>query len=79
MDSELTSPLTEYEIMNDTELYNKTWNLSGFTVTLDRNKGDEFIVKEMVISCDRVYGDLSTPGRARCSFDGWFTDEDGTR
>ena len=79
MDSELTSPLTEYEIMNGTELYNKTWNLSGFTMTLDGNKGDEFIVKEMIICCDRVYRDLPTPARTRYSFDGWFTDEDKVR
>ena len=79
MDSELTSPLTEYEITNDTESYVKTCDPPDFTVALDKNKGDEFIVKEMIICCDRVYGEVPKITRAGYSFDGWFTDEDEGR
>ena len=78
-DSELTTPLTEYEITNGTESYVKTCDLPGFTVVLDENKGDEFIVKKMIICCDRIYGDLSKPTRTGYSFDEWFTDEDRGR
>ena len=68
MDSELTSPLTEYETTNNTESYVKTCDPSDFTVALDENKGDEFIVKEMIICCDSIYGDLPTKTRTRYSF-----------
>ena len=75
MDSELTTHLTSFEIANDTELYGKYCG-PNITLTLDVNGGDELTEKEMIIGCDRVYGDLPTPTRTKHTFLGWFTEKD---
>ena len=71
-DDGFTTPLTEYEVTSDTELYGRTCG-HNVTVTLDANGGDELPLKEMTIGCDRVYGDLPTPTRIGYTFLGWFT------
>ena len=71
-DDGLTTPLTEFEVTSETELYGKYCG-PNFTVTLDVNGGDELAVKEMTIDCDRVYGDLPAPTRTEATFLGWFT------
>ena len=77
-DEGLTTPLTEFEVTSETELYGKYFCLN-FTVTLDVNGGDELPLKEMTIGCDRVYGDLPapTPTRTGHTFLGWFTERVG--
>ena len=75
-DDGFTSPLTEYEDTNETELYGKYFCLN-FTVTLDVNGGDELAVKEMTIGCNRVYGDLPKATRTEYTFLGWFTGRTG--
>ena len=72
IDDGLTTPLTEFEVTSETELYGRYFCLN-FTVTLDVNGGDELVVKEMTIGCDRVYGDLPNPTRTGYTFLGWFT------
>ena len=76
-DRELTTPLTEFEVTKDTELYGTFCKLSNFTVTLDVNGGDELAVKEMTIGCNRVYATLPTPTRTEATFLGWFTERTG--
>ena len=75
-DDGLTTPLTEFEVIGDTELYGRYCG-PNYTVTLDVNGGDELAVQEMTIGCDRVYGDLPTPTRIEYTFLGWFTERDG--
>ena len=74
-DNGLTTPLTEFEVTSETELYGKYCgpNFTVVIVTLDANGGDELAVKEMTIGCDRVYGDLPEPTRTGYTFIGWFT------
>ena len=75
-DDGLTTPLTEFETTGETELHGKYFCLN-FTVTLDVNGGDELVVKEMLIDCDRVYGELPNATRTGYTFLGWFTGKTG--
>ena len=75
-DDGLTTPLTEFEVTSETELYGKYCGLN-FIVTLDVNGGDELTVKEMIIDCDNAYGDLPIATRTGYTFLGWFTGRTG--
>ena len=72
-DSELTVPLTEFEVTSEAKLYGRYCG-PNFTVTLDVNGGNELIEKEMTIGCDRVYGELPNATRTGHTFLGWFTE-----
>ena len=75
-DDGFTTPLTESEVTNDTELYGRYCG-PNYTVTLNVNGGDELVVKEMIIDCDRAYGELPTLTRTEATFLGWFTEKTG--
>ena len=75
-DDGFTTPLTESEVTSETELYGRYCG-PNFIVTLDVNGGDELVVKEMTIDCDRVYVFLLTPTRTGYTFLGWFTERTG--
>ena len=74
-DNELITPLPKYEITNKTELFGKY--CPNFTVNLDVNGGEELVVKEIFIDCDRAYGDLPEAKSIGYTFAGWFTEKIG--
>ena len=74
IDSGLTTPLAEYEVMSETELYGSFCISPNFTVTLDVNGGgDELHYNPAAIVCNDVYVSLPTPTRTGYTFLGWFT------
>ena len=75
-DDELITPFTGYEITSETKLYGRYCG-PNFTVTFDANGGDELAMNEMIIDCDRVYGNLPEATRTGYTFLGWFTEEEG--
>ena len=76
-DNELTTPLTKFEVMSETELYGSFCSSSNFTVTLDVNGGDELQYNPAAIVCDDIYLFLSAPKRTGHTFLGWFTERVG--
>ena len=76
-DDGLTTPLTEFDVTSDTELYGSFCSSSNITVTLDVNGGDELQYNPAAIVCDDVYLFLSAQTRTGHTFLGWFTEKTG--
>ena len=72
-DDGLTTPLTEFEVTSETELYGSYCSLPNFTVTLDVNGGNELHYNPNAIVCNVTYAILLTPTRTEATFLGWFT------
>ena len=71
-DSWLTTPLTEFEVTSDTELYGSFCSPSNFTVTLDVNGGGELQYNPAAVVCNDIYVALPMPTRTGYTFIGWF-------
>ena len=73
-DKDYLTALMVSEITGETELYGRY--CAVIIATLDVNGGNEFIEKEMVIGCGRVYDKLPVPTRTGHTFSGWSTEKD---